>query len=108
MLGDIHISEPNAMIAFSGPRVIEQTIRQKLPEGLQRAEYLLDKGMLDMVVDRRQHREKLTQILSVLMRNVASTSLDQEPELPLPAPAPPQRAAEGRRNGAKQKQRAAE
>ena len=54
MLGDVHIAEPGALIGFAGPRVIEQTIRQKLPEGFQRSEYLLDKGMVDMVVDRRQ------------------------------------------------------
>jgi acetyl-CoA carboxylase carboxyl transferase subunit beta len=54
MLGDIHIAEPGALIGFAGPRVIEQTIRQKLPEGFQRSEYLLDKGMVDLVIDRRQ------------------------------------------------------
>lgn len=67
MLGDVHIAEPGAMIAFSGPRVIEQTIRQKLPEGFQRAEYLYDKGMVDMVVDRRQQREMLGRMLTVMM-----------------------------------------
>merc|ERR1711916_372893 len=51
MLGDVHLAEPEAMIAFSGPRVIEQTIRQKLPEGFQRSEFLKDKGVVDMVVD---------------------------------------------------------
>ncbi len=54
MLGDLNIAEPGALIGFAGPRVIEQTIRQKLPEGFQRAEFLLEHGMLDMVVDRRE------------------------------------------------------
>jgi acetyl-CoA carboxylase carboxyl transferase subunit beta len=67
MLGDIHIAEPGALIGFAGPRVIEQTIRQKLPEGFQRAEYLLDKGMVDMVVDRRQLSATIATLLSVLM-----------------------------------------
>ncbi|MBL8542392.1 MAG: acetyl-CoA carboxylase carboxyltransferase subunit beta [Hyphomonadaceae bacterium] len=67
MLGDIHIAEPGALIGFAGPRVIEQTIRQKLPEGFQRSEYLHDKGMVDMVVDRRQLKATLATLLSVLM-----------------------------------------
>lgn len=89
MLGDVHIAEPGAMIAFSGPRVIEQTIRQKLPEGFQRAEYLLEKGMIDKVVRRGEMREVVGQILSVLMSRRASAAVeaDNEPELPLPEPA---------------------
>jgi len=67
MLGDVHIAEPGALIGFAGPRVIEQTIRQKLPEGFQRSEYLLDKGMVDMVIDRRRMRQTLSALLSVLM-----------------------------------------
>lgn len=67
MLGDVHIAEPGALIGFAGPRVIEQTIRQKLPEGFQRAEYLHNKGMVDMVVDRRQLKATLSMLLSVLM-----------------------------------------
>lgn len=67
MLGDVQIAEPGAMIAFSGPRVIEQTIREKLPEGFQRSEYLLDHGMLDMVVHRHKLTEKLATVLSMLM-----------------------------------------
>jgi acetyl-CoA carboxylase carboxyl transferase subunit beta len=70
MLGDVHIAEPGAMIAFSGPRVIEQTIRQKLPEGFQRSEYLHDKGMVDLVVDRRRQRETLGKLLTVAMAHV--------------------------------------
>jgi acetyl-CoA carboxylase carboxyl transferase subunit beta len=69
MLGDIHIAEPGALIGFAGPRVIEQTIRQKLPDGFQRAEYLLEKGMVDMVVDRRQLKQTLTALLSILIAN---------------------------------------
>jgi acetyl-CoA carboxylase carboxyl transferase subunit beta len=88
MLGDVQIAEPGAMIAFSGPRVIESTIRQKLPEGFQRAEYLLEKGMIDKVVRRGEMREVVGQILSVLMAKRASAVVEAEPELPLPEPAP--------------------
>ena len=68
MLGDIQIAEPNALIGFAGQRVIEQTIRAKLPEGFQRAEYLLEHGMLDMVVPRSELRATLSRIVSLLMR----------------------------------------
>jgi acetyl-CoA carboxylase carboxyl transferase subunit beta len=67
MLGDVHIAEPNALICFAGPRVIEQTIREKLPDGFQRAEYLLDHGMLDRVTPRTELREELITILRMLM-----------------------------------------
>ena len=67
MLGDVHIAEPNALICFAGPRVIEQTIREKLPEGFQRAEYLLDHGMLDRVVHRTNLREELITIIRMLL-----------------------------------------
>src|SRR5215204_6566910 len=63
MLGDLNSGEPKALIGFAGPRVIEQTIRQKLPEGFQRSEFLLDHGMLDMVVDRRELKDVITRIL---------------------------------------------
>ena len=63
MLGDLNIAEPSALIGFAGPRVIEQTIRQKLPEGFQRSEFLLDHGMLDMVVDRRELKDVITRLL---------------------------------------------
>jgi acetyl-CoA carboxylase carboxyl transferase subunit beta len=66
MLGDIIISEPGALIGFAGPRVIEQTIKQKLPEGFQRAEFLLDHGMVDMIVERTKLKPSLTQILRFL------------------------------------------
>ena len=67
MLGDVQIAEPNALICFAGPRVIEQTIREKLPEGFQRAEYLLDHGMLDRVTHRRDMRDELIGITRMLM-----------------------------------------
>lgn len=66
MLGDINIAEPKALIGFAGPRVIEQTVREKLPEGFQRSEFLLEKGAIDMIVDRREMRETLYRILSKL------------------------------------------
>jgi acetyl-CoA carboxylase carboxyl transferase subunit beta len=66
MLGDINIAEPRAMIGFAGPRVIEQTVREKLPEGFQRSEFLLEKGAIDMIIDRRQLRDEITSLL-VLM-----------------------------------------
>ena len=66
MLGDVHIAEPGALIGFAGQRVIESTIREKLPEGFQRAEYLLDHGMVDMVVERRELRSRLAQLIAYL------------------------------------------
>ncbi len=67
MLGDIHIAEPGAVIGFAGQRVIEQTIRETLPEGFQRAEYLFEHGMVDMVVSRRDLRDRLAQVINLLM-----------------------------------------
>lgn len=67
-LGDVVIAEPKSLIGFAGPRVIEQTVREKLPEGFQRAEFLLEKGAVDMIVDRRQLRDKLANLLTMLMR----------------------------------------
>jgi len=66
MLGDINIAEPKALIGFAGPRVIEQTVRQKLPEGFQRAEFLLEHGAIDMIVDRREMRDRLHRMLAML------------------------------------------
>jgi acetyl-CoA carboxylase carboxyl transferase subunit beta len=66
MLGDINIAEPKALIGFAGPRVIEQTVREKLPEGFQRSEFLLDHGAIDMIVDRRQLREEIASLLAKL------------------------------------------
>ena len=63
MLGDVNIAEPKALIGFAGPRVIEQTIRQKLPEGFQRSEFLLERGMLDMIVDRREMKDTIGRLL---------------------------------------------
>lgn len=68
MLGDVHIAEPGALICFAGPRVIKQTIREQLPEGFQRAEYLLEHGMIDMVVHRHKLRDTLSTLCHVLMR----------------------------------------
>jgi acetyl-CoA carboxylase carboxyl transferase subunit beta len=67
-VGDVVIAEPGALIGFAGPRVIEQTVRQTLPEGFQRAEFLLEKGAIDMIVDRREMRDRLASILSLLQR----------------------------------------
>lgn len=86
MLGDVHIAEPNALICFAGPRVIEQTIREKLPEGFQRAEYLLDHGMLDRVTPRAQMRDELITITRMLMGQSPAVKAD------LPAPTPDEAA----------------
>ena len=71
MIGDIVIAEPRALIGFAGPRVIEQTVREKLPDGFQRAEFLLEKGAIDMIVDRRQLRDRLASLLTLLMKKPA-------------------------------------
>jgi acetyl-CoA carboxylase carboxyl transferase subunit beta len=83
MLGDLNIAEPKALIGFAGPRVIEQTIRQKLPEGFQRSEFLLEKGMLDLVVDRRE----LKPIIASALRFMGASA-------PPPAPSPENREQE--------------
>ncbi|MET0044016.1 MAG: acetyl-CoA carboxylase, carboxyltransferase subunit beta [Candidatus Thiodiazotropha sp. 6PLUC3] len=67
MLGDINIAEPNALIGFAGPRVIEQTVREKLPEGFQRSEFLLEHGAIDMIIDRRDLRDRVADLISILM-----------------------------------------
>ncbi|WP_246057686.1 acetyl-CoA carboxylase, carboxyltransferase subunit beta [Arenibacterium halophilum] len=89
MLGDVHIAEPNALICFAGPRVIEQTIREKLPDGFQRAEYLLDHGMLDRVTPRTELRDELITITRMLLNQPPAVRGDLPPpaEVP-PAPAP--------------------
>jgi acetyl-CoA carboxylase carboxyl transferase subunit beta len=66
MLGDINIGEPKALIGFAGPRVIEQTVRETLPEGFQRSEFLVDHGAIDLIVDRREMRDKLADLLGIL------------------------------------------
>jgi len=99
MLGDVHLAEPGALIGFAGPRVIEQTIREKLPEGFQRAEYLMDHGMVDMVIHRHQLRETLSRLCSLLMerrelkrrveprKKAAESAAPQPQSKPQPAPA---------------------
>ena len=87
MLGDIHIAEPGALIGFAGPRVIEQTIREKLPEGFQRAEYLRDHGMVDMVVHRHRLRGELSRLCRLLMK--APPFIAEEAETRETAGAPP-------------------
>ncbi|MCG8125077.1 MAG: acetyl-CoA carboxylase, carboxyltransferase subunit beta, partial [Candidatus Thiodiazotropha taylori] len=67
MLGDINVAEPNALIGFAGPRVIEQTVREKLPEGFQRSEFLLEHGAIDMIIDRRDMRDRISDLISILM-----------------------------------------
>jgi acetyl-CoA carboxylase carboxyl transferase subunit beta len=67
MLGDINVGEPKALIGFAGPRVIEQTVREKLPEGFQRSEFLLEKGAIDLIIDRREMRNRLAGLLAKLM-----------------------------------------
>ena len=67
MLGDVILAEPKALIGFAGPRVIEQTIRQKLPKGFQRSEFLLEHGMVDMVVDRRKMKETIVRLLNFMV-----------------------------------------
>jgi len=84
MLGDAHIAEPGALIGFAGPRVIEQTIREKLPEGFQRAEYLKEHGMVDMVVHRRELRPTLANLCRLLTKAQAKALVEK---LPVPAEA---------------------
>ncbi|MEP3655208.1 MAG: acetyl-CoA carboxylase, carboxyltransferase subunit beta [Litorimonas sp.] len=79
MLGDIQLAEPGALICFAGPRVIEETIREKLPDGFQRAEYLEEHGMIDRVVHRREMRKVLGDILAVLMKQTADHVVEAEP-----------------------------
>jgi acetyl-CoA carboxylase carboxyl transferase subunit beta len=88
MLGDVQIAEPQALICFAGPRVIEQTIREKLPEGFQRAEYLLDHGMLDRVVHRKQMRDELITITRMLMNLPPAIKGDLPPPGATPEPVP--------------------
>ena len=71
MLGDLNIGEPQALIGFAGPRVIEQTVREKLPEGFQRSEFLLEHGTVDLIIDRREMRDRIAQLLAVMMNRPA-------------------------------------
>ncbi|WP_011580006.1 MULTISPECIES: acetyl-CoA carboxylase, carboxyltransferase subunit beta [Chelativorans] len=83
MLGDVHIAEPGALIGFAGPRVIEQTIREKLPEGFQRAEYLKEHGMVDMVVSRLEMKATIARLLKILLKEQAT---EENGSRRLPAP----------------------
>jgi acetyl-CoA carboxylase carboxyl transferase subunit beta len=96
MLGDVQIAEPNALICFAGPRVIEQTIRETLPEGFQRSEYLLDHGMLDRVTHRKDMKDELVTILRMLTGQPPAVKGDlpaPEPEAETPAPEAPEEEA---------------
>jgi acetyl-CoA carboxylase carboxyl transferase subunit beta len=90
MLGDVHLAEPGALIGFAGPRVIEQTIREKLPDGFQRAEYLRDHGMVDMVV----HRHELRAVIARICRLLGAEALPERSEPPEPPPEPVEPEAE--------------
>jgi acetyl-CoA carboxylase carboxyl transferase subunit beta len=83
MLGDINVAEPNALIGFAGPRVIEQTVREKLPEGFQRSEFLQEHGAIDMIIDRREMSDKIAGILAMLMagRDIAVQQIPLSPPL---------------------------
>ncbi|MBV5301980.1 MAG: acetyl-CoA carboxylase carboxyltransferase subunit beta [Methylococcales bacterium] len=88
MLGDINVAEPNALIGFAGPRVIEQTVREKLPEGFQRSEFLQEHGAIDMIIHRRDIREKIASILAILMshqysRETVAVALTQDETIDL-------------------------
>jgi acetyl-CoA carboxylase carboxyl transferase subunit beta len=78
MLGDLHIAEPNALIGFAGPRIIEQTVREKLPEGFQRSEFLQEKGMVDLIVHRHDLRKTLTRLISKLMGCETPESIEEK------------------------------
>ncbi|MDO4682564.1 MAG: acetyl-CoA carboxylase, carboxyltransferase subunit beta [Lautropia sp.] len=84
-LGDAVIAEPNALVGFAGPRVIEQTVREKLPEGFQRAEFLLEKGAIDMIVHRRDMRETLASLMALLQKLPPPVIRKEEPEAEQPA-----------------------
>jgi acetyl-CoA carboxylase carboxyl transferase subunit beta len=84
MLGDLNVAEPNALIGFAGPRVIEQTIREKLPDGFQRSEYLMEHGMVDMVVSRLEMRETIARLLKMLLK-MPGEQKPLEPEILPPA-----------------------
>ncbi len=89
MLGDVHIAEPGALIGFAGPRVIEQTIREKLPDGFQRAEYLMQHGMVDMVVSRLEMKKTIANLLKLLLK-LPENARTAEPEILPPAAAKPE------------------
>ncbi len=100
MLGDVHLAEPGALIGFAGARVIEQTIREKLPEGFQRAEFLQEKGMVDMVVHRRELKHTLSKLVRVLIKErrraapATNIAVLEPPKAPPATPTPLDKAAE--------------
>lgn len=91
MLGDVHIAEPGALIGFAGPRVIEQTIREKLPEGFQRSEYLMDHGMVDMVVSRLELKSTIANLLKILTKAPVAAKTNEAEILPPVVPVPERR-----------------
>lgn len=91
MLGDVHIAEPGALIGFAGPRVIEQTIREKLPEGFQRSEYLMDHGMVDMVVSRLELKSTIANLVKILVKAPAAAKVADAEILPPVVPVPERR-----------------
>ena len=86
MLGDLNIAEPKALIGFAGPRVIEQTIRQKLPDGFQRSEFLVEHGMLDLVVDRRDMKAVVARALRFMGAELAPTAVPEQTGVAVAAP----------------------
>jgi acetyl-CoA carboxylase carboxyl transferase subunit beta len=82
MLGDLNIAEPRALIGFAGPRVIEQTVRETLPEGFQRSEFLLEHGAIDLIVDRRDLRDRIAELLTLLLRRPPLTASDENASPP--------------------------
>jgi acetyl-CoA carboxylase carboxyl transferase subunit beta len=101
MLGDLNVAEPKALIGFAGPRVIQQTVRETLPEGFQRSEFLLEHGAIDMIIDRRDMRERLGNILRVLMRLPAQDPAQSREAGPPPEADAEVQAAEAQSAGAK-------
>jgi acetyl-CoA carboxylase carboxyl transferase subunit beta len=88
MLGDIHIAEPGALIGFAGPRVIEQTLREKLPEGFQRSEYLMKHGMVDMIVSRKELKPTIARLLKMMLKLPESEAMEATEEAPPTLPQP--------------------
>jgi acetyl-CoA carboxylase carboxyl transferase subunit beta len=88
MLGDINIAEPNALIGFAGPRVIEQTVREKLPEGFQRSEFLLEKGAIDIIIDRREMRDRVGNLIGMLTRQARLSVTEAKAAHPDTTPSP--------------------
>ena len=82
MLGDVNIAEPQALIGFAGPRVIQQTVRETLPEGFQRSEFLLEHGAIDMILDRRDLRDRIASMLAILMNRPPLRPRPSLPEMP--------------------------